>query len=850
MIALQSPAFLVLLLPLLVLAAWWTRRDGRMVLARLAQVSVRFAALGLLILALAQPVIRGSVPTAFIFVVDHSASMGADNRLPGWLQNAVKHLPAQTATWQVDFAGAPALLSGTSTEGAATGPVAQTNIAAALRLALGIAPRKAVVVLLSDGVQTQGNAASVAFLAHRRGITIDPVDPAVITANQVDAAITRLSLPSMVHLGDPVPIDMTVRSTVRSDARLLLEVDGHVVTTQKVALVPGDNPYSVNLAASTVGWQDYTAHIELPGDSNPDNNRLTGTVLVGPRSRALVVSTSSTSARPVIALLRQTGFTVKDAAPRSITSAVLKTADTIVLNDLPASAVSAPEVSALDRAVRAGLGMVVLGGPHSLSLGKYSRSPLQRLLPITSAPPSITRPGQLALELVLDRSGSMNNLAGGVPKIEMSQSAADSALGFAHARKDAYGLVSFDIAPHVLVPLQKLTRPQQVARVRRIIANMTADGGTNIYAALKAGITQLQHSHAPYKHVILMTDGVSSGGPYSKLVNRLHRDHITLSTVGMGQDADTALLKQLAKSGHGRYYYTNNANDLPKIFAREVRRSAGPSRVTGSIPVSIAASSPVVRDLSGMPLPHLRGYPATTLKSTAVAALASGGSRHADPVLAQWHFGLGRVLVWTPGLDTSWAGEWLPNQRNASSQGSLDPLEFWDDAFRWAQRRMHRPVLQPFVAIHDGIPQIEVNTALTGGIFENLLHLRGVVASPHNQTAPLIFSQTAPGRYDAALPWRQPGLYRAAIRPQGARSWTKAVLGVPFPPEYDLGSPDRQLLGSLARSTGGRMLTHPAALTDLESGRDVALWWPLVIGALILVLYSITARVLGWSRWA
>ena len=75
-----------------------------------------------------------------------------------------------------------------------------------------------------------------------------------------------------------------------------------------------------------------------------------------------------------------------------------------------------------------------------------------------------------------------------------------------------------------------------------------------------------------------MTDGRSEPANYNALLNIMQRDQVTLSTIGLGQDADVQLLQYLAIRGKGRFYYTNNANDLPHIFAEEARLSAGSPR--------------------------------------------------------------------------------------------------------------------------------------------------------------------------------------------------------------------------------------------------------------------------------
>ena len=99
-------------------------------------------------------------------------------------------------------------------------------------------------------------------------------------------------------------------------------------------------------------------------------------------------------------------------------------------------------------------------------------------------------PGSASLELVLDRSGSMNDLAGNVPKIAMARASALGAIAFARARHDRLGIVSFDVVPRVLVPMQEMTA-SAAAAATRAVAGLTASGGTDIAAALRSAAGQL-----------------------------------------------------------------------------------------------------------------------------------------------------------------------------------------------------------------------------------------------------------------------------------------------------------------------------------------------------------------------
>src|SRR6185437_4000473 len=210
----------------------------------------------------------------------------------------------------------------------------------------------------------------------------------------------------------------------------------------------------------------------------------------------------------------------------------------------------------------------------------------------------------------------MNDLAGDATKISMARAAALGAIAFARGHHDRLGIITFDTAPHVLVPMQVMTAARAAA-ADQAVARLTADGGTDIYDALRTAagqIIQLSGDTAtgqtstggttppyppvtnrqrstwgttpPYppvtnRQIVLMTDGVSQSASYDTLVGGLRASGVSLTTVGLGGQVDKALLQHLAVAGGGRYYYTNNAADLPRIFTAEERRSVRPAHITG-----------------------------------------------------------------------------------------------------------------------------------------------------------------------------------------------------------------------------------------------------------------------------
>jgi Ca-activated chloride channel family protein len=647
-----------------------------------------------------------------------------------------------------------------------------------------------------------------------------------------DVGLTRLAAPATARQGDTVPLQVTVRSDVARTGSLSLQVDGTSIGTRSVKLAAGDTPLLLTLRAGKPAWHRYHVAITARGDTHGDDNARDAVVHVAGAPSVLVAGRQGAPGA-IVGLLRQAGDDVRTVSASQLTPAALAGADTIVLDDVPVSSLTSGTVAALTGDVRdRGAGLLVLGGPHSLTLGGYSKSELDRLLPVRSVAPG-QEPRALAIVLVLDRSGSMINLAGGVPKLRMAQAAAKVAADFVAQHDDELAIVSFDTATHLVVPLQSLGSKATRGAVDKAVSNLQAAGGTNIYAGLQSGLKQALLSHAVSTHIILMTDGVSAPANYPPLVARMRKAHITLSTVALGSGSDRALLKNLAQAGGGRYAFTADARQLPSIFAREVQRSLGASKVQGKLAVGAAATSPLTRSLAGKQAPGVTGLVATTLRSGASAPLVTHEHARTDPVLAQWQTGLGRVAVFTPG-----AGTW------GSRYVSTDPALF-DDTVRWAAAPPEPPVLEPALAVRDdGRLVVQVDPLRSADRRLDLAPLTGSVKLGATETT-LSFSQVAPSRYQAVLPAGVRGVADVEVADaNGTVPAAQALLALPPPAEAVPGPADRALLASVAEITGGRVLARVGQATWPGDGPR-RLWWPLVLAGVVLVAADALVRLLS-----
>ena len=252
--------------------------------------------------------------------------------------------------------------------------------------------------------------------------------------------------------------------------------------------------------------------------------------------------------------------------------------DGVVLEDVSNEELGKARAEAIGAAVRnRALGLLALGGDHSFSLGKYYKSPLQDVLPVKSLVPGKLQRKNVAVELVLDRSGSMINEVGGVPKIAQAQAAARGAVAFLLKHRDQVGIVAFEIKPKTLVPLTTV-EPGNVQEIEHKINTLPANGGTNIYKGLAEGVATIEKSKAKERHIILLTDGISEPGSYKQLVPGLKKAKIAVATVALGGEADFKLLKR-NRGGHRRQLLPHRKRARP---AENLRQRDPPEYADGA----------------------------------------------------------------------------------------------------------------------------------------------------------------------------------------------------------------------------------------------------------------------------
>ncbi len=812
---------------------------------RRAATALRAVLLALVIVALAGPaIVRRSDHLAVIFLVDASDSVGVEGQAAArdFIRRSLAQMPKGDVAGIVVF-GDNALVEraiGDDPElrdllsRPATG---YTDLAGAVRLGLALFPEAHAkrLVLLSDGQENKGDLTAAANAAASSGAEISTVTLSRPAGDE--ALVGEVRAPARAREGERIDVQVTVESTREQAARLRLFADGNLVGERDVQLRAGRNGFQFTIGQAAAGFHTYRAQIVAPVDTFGQNNAGSAYTDVKGRPQVLVLEGQANEAANVAAALKANGFLADvlpaDRAPATLAEYVPY--DAVVLVNAPAESLG-PRMGVVQSYVRdLGRGLIVIGGERAYGPGGYAGTPLEETLPVRMELRNGVINPPVSLVFVIDKSGSMGGAGGaGVSKLDLAKEAAFRAIKLLQPQ-DEVGIVAFDDAAYWVADRKPLgDQPDITGR----LGSIQLGGGTNIYAGLDEAVKSQLKSTGKVRHIILVTDG-NSANQFDQLIPQMGANGITLTVVGVGSDA-APYLPQLATDGGGRYYFASDPAQLPEILVKETRLALRSYFIEGDIVPRFGAPSPIVEGLDGVP--RLRGYVGATAKPTAATPLVSD---EGDPLLAQWQYGLGRVVAWTSDAKGQWAVDWLPWPEFAP---------FWSRAVGWTVAAPPQD-LQVNTHFEGDRALVTVDALAPGGGYRNGLQVAGTVVGPDGARQEVTLRQTAPGRYEADLGPLAEGSHLLGIvardaegRPQAA---TTGGIVVPYSPEYALPRGDRAALARARELTGGTELTDPAqtfahTLPPVRQLRDV--WAPLLLLAILLLPFDIALRRLLIGR--
>lgn len=191
---------------------------------------------------------------------------------------------------------------------------------------------------------------------------------------------------------------------------------------------------------------------------------------------------------------------------------------------------------------------------------------LLEVVPMRQESRQETRNTRLNLILVLDRSTSMRGVRLDKVKIAARQIIDQM------TPDDVLSVVSFSDRADVLIPAAPVIDKTEM---RSLVAMMRADGGTEIFHGLNAGVEQARRFLGPNRvnHIILLTDGRTFGDEERclALAEEAGEEGIGISAMGLGDEWNDEFLDALAASTGGASAYITSPSAVVSFLNDRVR---------------------------------------------------------------------------------------------------------------------------------------------------------------------------------------------------------------------------------------------------------------------------------------
>lgn len=686
----------------------------------------------------------------------------------------------------------------------------QTNIADAIQVALSAYPdgvdKRAI--LITDGNETTGEVEAAALAAKEQGMTIFTVPVPVPEAKEV--LLNRLEMPTEVKAEVSFPVVAEVVSSHPVEGKVKLFSNGFKVAEQTVKLEEGSNTIRFRQNLSEPGRFLYSAKFEAPFRQRLENDRAYGFVQVRGMPRVLLLTGKSEDGKFLAEALRTTRLNVETRLASGVPERLLDLLnfDVVIMAGITAEELTENQMRILKEYVQEfGGGFVMVGGDRGFSAGGFAGTDIEEMLPVRMELSEKEMPS-LALAVIADFSKSILMLKqGGLDKPKLIT---DSSIYLAKklTNRDMLGVITTGTETYSSnwrVHLQRVTDKENMYKQ---VARFKSEGeyrmGSNLYRPLIKVLSVLQPVRASNKHVLLLSDGyVETGYDYATVCAQISSDGVTISTIGLGDNCNKRLLKQIAQWGNGRFYAVTSHDELDKIFTQEMEEIQQAAIVEEALKPRLVADSEILNGIDIDLAPYLFGYVRTRPKFKAKTILTFPPEN--DPLLSVWKFGAGKAAAFTSDVRDRWSVLWVRDWQQSFRR-------FWEQLIYSVMRRDHKMRLIPNVQAIGEELTIETDAVDTNGNFMHdqeiaaevyYLGKKGHVFSRAGMTrVPL--QQSAPGQYRATHEVNKSGVYAIKISDSGRNAVTTAGVVVSTFKEQSSLSPNRELLKKIAEITGGK----------------------------------------------
>jgi Mg-chelatase subunit ChlD len=736
-----------------------------------------------------------------------------------------------------------------------------SSLAEAIELGASLIPRESPgrIVVLSDGKWTGRDPLLLSSTMVARNLAIDYRMLERPIAG--DLAVARVDAPSMVNVGESYLLTGWVYSPTPQTVEYKLMRGDTEIAKGKRQLNSGMNRIPFRDRATEVGNQAYrlsvTPEDTTKGDTDPVPENNTAKFLVGVSGPRPLLHVTDAPNSGLARLLRSGGLDIKVARAENVrwTLEELSRYSGVLLENVPAEKIGHVGMETLAAWVReTGSGLMMTGGKSSYATGGYYKSPIDPILPVSMELRNEHRKLALAIVVALDRSGSMTvPVSGGKVKMDLAN------LGTAQVvdlmgPQDEFGCLAVDSQAHVIAPLGGVKVKGPIRS--KILSIQSMGGGIYTYVALAAAADMIAPAKAGTKHIILFADANDSEEPgeYRALLEKTEKAGITVSVIGLGteRDQDAELLKDIAKRGKGRIFFTDKPEELPRLFAQDTFVVARNTFIDEPVGIKHMPGLTMLTD-QALPSPTnlgVGGYNLTYARTGATIASLTLDEYKA-PLAAAWRAGAGRVVCYTGEADGKYAG----------AIASWDKVgDYFTSLARWTAGAANplRDNMLLTQEIRDGVNvlQLHLDPERKGESFAGLPRIATLRSHPNEapKTERSNLTWTGADTLTIELPLDAGQTSLSTIEVPGYDPVSMPPVCLPYSPEFKPAQHDRGLvtLEKMGRATGGIERVDLASIwRDLPRHVryiPIARW--LLLAAVMLWLAEVlerrTSLLTGW----
>jgi hypothetical protein len=343
------------------------------------------------------------------------------------------------------------------------------------------------------------------------------------------------------------------------------------------------------------------------------------------------------------------------------------------------------------------------------------------------------------------------------------------------------------------------------------------------------------------KHIIFISDG-DHWQPPMAMLQRIRAKKITCTTVCITTHgaAEVAKMKSVADATRGRSYHVTDPKQLPAIYIKE-------SRLVSQSFVYEKPFQPVLTQrggpTEGLPaaLEPLHGFVRTSRRPGPLVEVPIQTPKMGDtafPILAYWHYGLGKGVAFTsdarsvPGGPQFWDRDWASSDFYA---------KFWEQIVDWSLRPVETGKhLNMTTEQRDGKVRVVIDARDDNKMPLTDVEFRGRITSPllkeNDGRKELKFEQKNVGVYEAEFKAEDIGSYflnvQAKWKDKDGKEMADNIRGgvtIPYSPEFAEMESNTALLEQLRDLTGGMTFRdNESALA--QAANSGAIFRPLQVG--------------------